>query len=428
MSKLNLVLGEVFYVNSESKVRILKAEEQTQGLKVAVKEYTVTDISLGNQALREALAMSRLSHPSMVQIYDFYLGQSASGQLTINIVMELMDEDLSKAIERRRRDQHPWTEAEIWGVLRKLIFALAFAERQNVSHRDLKPPNIFLSGNEVKIGDFGASAYAINPHLSMRSIQGSPLYLSPELKAAYMRFLMSNERLVAYDPVKSDVYSLGMTILHMALLEQPLALASIQHLEDKTREVLAGLEQYRGLQPWLASMLAVSAEDRLSFVSLEECINRAETANSQSVSFDLPNQPVSECVNCERCGQVVDVWTSSEPFYSDLRDLFPLYCSTNCLDATFDIFPKSQCVKCKLPIEAVTLACGHMMHSICKQQVEQGKSADCCMNCPHQYQCQKRDLSHPAPEEVPEAIRKSGSKLFEGYDDLLWEKVPILRT
>lgn len=414
MSKLDLVVGEVLYVNSESKVRILQAVEQTQGLKVAVKEYTVTDIGLGNQALREALAMSRLNHPSIVQIYDFYLGQAPSGLLTINIVMELMEEDLSKAIERRYLERHPWTEAELWGVLRKLIFALAFAERQNVSHRDLKPPNIFLSGNEVKIGDFGASAYVLNPNLSQHSIQGSPLYLSPELKSAYVQLLQFNQRLTTYDPVKSDVYSLGMTILHMALLEQPMALASIGQLEDKTREVLAGLEQYRGLQPWLASMLAVCAEDRLSFVSLEEYINRAETFSFQPICLPLPNQHISECENCQKCGRPVDFWTSDEPFYSDLRDLFPSYCSTNCLDATFDIFPKSQCVKCKLPIEGVTLVCGHMAHSICKQQVEQGKSTDYCMNCPHQFQSLRRELSHPAPGEVPEAVKKSGSKLLEG--------------
>lgn len=418
MSKLDLVQGEVFYANSESKVRIWKAEEQTEGLKVAVKEYTMIDIKTGNQALREAMAMSRLNHPSIVTIYDFYLDQTPAGLLTINIVMELMEEDLSKAIERRYCEQNPWEEAEIWGVMRRLVFALAFAERQNMSHRDLKPQNIFICGNEVKIGDFGASYHSFSPHTSMHSIQGSPLYLSPELKSAFLQFIQTNQRLAAYDPVKSDVYSLGMTLLHMALLRQPLALASLVKLEEKTREELAGLDRYRGLQPWLASMLAVNPEERMTFVSLEEYINRAEKGSIQRVNspvFPLNTQPAGgETINCEKCGEPVSIWTSNELYYSDLRDLFSQFCSSACLDATFDIFPKSQCVRCKLPIAGEELPCGHLVHSLCKQQIDQGQTPDYCLNCPHQSPSWKRQLSHPAPDEVPEPVRKSGSKVLYG--------------
>ena len=418
MSKLDLVHGEVFYANSESKVRIWKAEEQTEGLKVAVKEYTMIDIKTGNQALREAMAMSRLNHPSIVTIYDFYLDQTPAGLLTINIVMELMEEDLSKAIERRYCEQNPWEEADIWGVMRKLVFALAFTERQNISHRDLKPQNIFICGNEVKIGDFGASSYSFSPHTSMHSIQGSPLYLSPELKSAFLQFIQTNQRNTAYDPVKSDVYSLGMTILHMALLRLPLALASLVNLEENTRAELAGLDRYQGLQPWIASMLAINPEARMTFVSLEEYICKAETGSIQRINspvFTSNPQPArEEAANCNNCGKPVSPWTSHEIYHSDFRDLFSQFCSPACLDKALDIFPKSQCVRCKLPIAGEALDCGHMMHSLCKQLIDQGQTPDYCLNCPHQSPSLKRQLSHPAPEEVPEPVRRSGSKVLYG--------------
>jgi NIMA (never in mitosis gene a)-related kinase 1/4/5 len=49
-----------------------------------------------------------------------------------------------------------------------------------VIHRDLKPPNIFLTGdNMVKVGDFGVSRLMENTAARARTVVGSPYYLSP---------------------------------------------------------------------------------------------------------------------------------------------------------------------------------------------------------------------------------------------------------
>jgi serine/threonine-protein kinase len=45
--------------------------------------------------------------------------------------------------------------AECVGILRDVARALAFAHRQGVVHRDIKPGNILLAGNSAAVTDFG---------------------------------------------------------------------------------------------------------------------------------------------------------------------------------------------------------------------------------------------------------------------------------
>ena len=50
--------------------------------------------------------------------------------------------------------------------------------RLNISHRDLKPDNIFIHDGVCKIADFGFSR-VFQPNVLMKSMVGTPLYESP---------------------------------------------------------------------------------------------------------------------------------------------------------------------------------------------------------------------------------------------------------
>jgi len=72
--------------------------------------------------------------------------------------MEQADSDLKSEIQKRSRENAPWSE-ECWiNMLEQVVSALEQAQREGVCHRDIKPANILLWQNgRVKVTDFGSA-------------------------------------------------------------------------------------------------------------------------------------------------------------------------------------------------------------------------------------------------------------------------------
>jgi serine/threonine protein kinase len=83
-------------------------------------------------------------------------------------------------------------------IIYKCCGALDYAYRQGIIHRDIKPENLMLvSGNEVKIADFGSSIF-YQAQVTQKVVVGTPSYMSLEQ--------ISGDRLTH----ASDMYSLGV--------------------------------------------------------------------------------------------------------------------------------------------------------------------------------------------------------------------------
>lgn len=102
-----------------------------------------------------------------------------------------------------------------------MIDVFAYIQEQNYSHRDIKPQNIFLDENgTLKIADLGGSKGKIVECAQDNfTFVGTSSYISPQLREGSAS-AMSGKR-IEHNPVKSDVYSLGVTFLEMCLLEYP---------------------------------------------------------------------------------------------------------------------------------------------------------------------------------------------------------------
>jgi serine/threonine-protein kinase len=149
---------------------------------------------------REARLASQLTHPNMIEIYDYGIGIDGS----LFYAMELLEGDTVGDLVLR---DGPMPVARVVHILRQVCAGLAEAHGKGLVHRDISMTNIMacLYGGEydfVKILDFGLvkSVTGDQSQTVTRSVRilGTPQYMSPE-------------RL--HDPadvdVRADVYSVG---------------------------------------------------------------------------------------------------------------------------------------------------------------------------------------------------------------------------
>ena len=148
---------------------------------------------------REVQAMSQLTHPNTVAIFDY--GRTPDG--IFYYAMEYLEGLNLEAIVRRDGPQPPGRVAHI---LRQVAASLAEAHGIGFVHRDIKPSNILLvperggQSDVVKVVDFGL-VREIEPDVVLTRagrIAGTPAYMSPEA-------ISSPEQVGA----ASDIYALG---------------------------------------------------------------------------------------------------------------------------------------------------------------------------------------------------------------------------
>jgi tetratricopeptide (TPR) repeat protein/predicted Ser/Thr protein kinase len=164
------------------------AEDTTLGRRVAIKFLSSTAKEYRARFLREARAVSALTHPNIAAVFDY--GETDDGKPYI--VMELIKgEPLS---DKLLAGSLPLPEAV--RIVSLIAEALGEAHHMGVVHRDIKPSNVAITERgQVKVLDFGLVKQLYEQHslggdpnlptlpaTRTRSdvIVGTPMYLSPE--------------------------------------------------------------------------------------------------------------------------------------------------------------------------------------------------------------------------------------------------------
>ncbi|MBL8799368.1 MAG: serine/threonine protein kinase, partial [Planctomycetia bacterium] len=178
--------------------RVYEAEDAVLKRRVALKVLleTATDNEQATRRfLHEAQSIARLNHPNIVAIHE---ADERDG--ICFLVMELVQ---GQSAEARLRHDGPFPWREATRIMMAVCQGLAAAHAAGLIHRDIKPGNIMLAGEAVKLGDFGL-AKAVEPVepgapalTGPGIVVGTPDYMSPE----QCRSEPFDER--------TDLYSLG---------------------------------------------------------------------------------------------------------------------------------------------------------------------------------------------------------------------------
>ncbi|MFV2019514.1 Stk1 family PASTA domain-containing Ser/Thr kinase [Micromonospora sp. LOL_023] len=155
----------------------------------------------------EAKTIARLTHPSVVAVYD----QGTHQGLPYLVMEYVRGRTLREVIDERRR----LNPGEALAILEQMLAAIGAAHRAGLVHRDVKPENVLVaeaptggSGNlidsVVKVADFGlAQAVQASAEAGGGQLMATVAYVAPEL--------VTEGRA---DP-RTDVYSAGIVLFEM---------------------------------------------------------------------------------------------------------------------------------------------------------------------------------------------------------------------
>lgn len=166
---------------------VLKAQSIKSGKHVAIKcmKNHFDSIDQVNN-LREIQALRRLAgHPNIIKLHEV-LYDEPTGRLAL--VFELMDMNLYEAIKGRR---HYLPEQKVKHYMYEMLKALDHMHRNGIFHRDVKPENLLLLDDEIKLADLGScrGIYSRQPFTEYISTRW---YRAPEclLTDGYYNFKM----------------------------------------------------------------------------------------------------------------------------------------------------------------------------------------------------------------------------------------------
>ncbi|MBL8731828.1 MAG: protein kinase [Planctomycetes bacterium] len=189
---------------------VYEAWQRSLDRRVAVKVLApalVADAAALARFRREAAAAGRLRHPNIVEVYGF--GSAAERHF---FAMQFVAGEPLQACRQRFRDP-PRAVA----LVERLLDALAHAHDHGLVHRDVKPANVLIHGDQPLLTDFGVASDDSAPTITRAGgFLGTLDYAAPEQ--------------VRGDPVdaRADVWAVGVVLFELLTGERPFAATTQQ--------------------------------------------------------------------------------------------------------------------------------------------------------------------------------------------------------
>ena len=263
--------------------------------KVAVKVLR-GDLSADDKFIRrferEALSVSNLSHPNIVEVYDVGVEDGSH-----YIVMEYIE---GKTLKQLLKKRESLTLSEVIDIMTQLTDGIAHAHDSYIIHRDIKPQNIMIEDDgRIKITDFGiAMALNATQVTQTNSVMGSVHYLPPEQASGKSA------------TIKSDIYSLGIMMYELLTGNVPFkgdnaVEIALKHMKEKIPSIR---KQDPSIPQSVENIIlkACAKNPRNRYDSAKEmhedlitCLNE-EHQNDKKITFEYPENDLDSTTPIEK--------------------------------------------------------------------------------------------------------------------------------
>ncbi len=207
---------------------VYRGEQIQLGKPVAIKflhDLLLFDTNSRVRFVREAQAMSKLSHPHCVSVIDYGIDDSPY------IVMDYVT---GKSLDDIIRHEQITLTRAIRIVL-QLLAGLAHAHGQGIVHRDIKPANIIIhdaagTGEHARILDFSLAKMTDGSGVRITGaslVMGTPAYMSPE------------QSFGKNVDARTDLYSVGIVIFELFTGQKPFPGEDVMETLQMQRETAA---------------------------------------------------------------------------------------------------------------------------------------------------------------------------------------------
>jgi eukaryotic-like serine/threonine-protein kinase len=215
---------------------------------------------------REARAAGRRFHPNIVAIWDF-----GDDNGTPFLVMELVE---GQSLDQLIKSSGPLAQDRSVGIITQVLSALGFAHASGIVHRDIKPSNIMvLSGDQVKVADFGIARLEASEFTIVGDLLGTPAYMAPEQLSG------------GSIDHRTDLFATGVILFEMLTGVKPFRGKSITEIMSfmETR----GPEDIRALNPAIPEAMKQVIAKSLAFEPTQRYADAA--AFSKAVADAMPS-------------------------------------------------------------------------------------------------------------------------------------------
>ena len=242
---------------------------------IVTQESDIKKIEHEYQILIDLNSLKKNLNLNLVKIYGFSSKQLDPTTYVIYVLMELAVTDWEKEILHLQRRKSYYSEEKLMTILSSLVKTFAQLQKNNVSHRDIKPQNILIFENGVyKLADFGEAKELIKDleATNKQTLRGTELYMAPVLFQALRSKKMI--KYIKHNTYKSDVFSFGLCSLFAATL----CFESVYDVREAKNNVTIRfiLEKYLSKRysfdtiNIISQMLDINETTRKDFVELEK--------------------------------------------------------------------------------------------------------------------------------------------------------------